>query len=765
MVVRRMGLSVILGTALAASAFGGVRATSDRDVDRAIEATKNYLWGQQNSNGSWQKAHYESRHHLPGYFTTAICTLALLEAGVEANNDPRLARAIDALLEAKCNSLRVIALRSMVLGITLSQPLPPETKTRYQKQLQDDLRWMVRGKSFRGSWGEAGPDGVGDNMCNQFALLALWEAAQAKRRIPPGLFRLAEGVWVERQHNDGGWSFADVAGIELEPDVRMTAAGLSSLYLCWDALTTNPGPARQHEAMDRAWAYLDQKFTPEFFRNDYVLFCIQQLGMRSGRKFIGSYDWYAIGAAKLAEPRPAGTAYSDGEWGPLVRAAFELIFLARGRIPLTFNKLDYGSETDWNLYPRDIARFSDYMKRRYERAMRWQIVRLTDPIPTLLDAPLLLVDGGRALALSAEQWDRLRDYTLRGGTLLFVPVRNGQAFRESVRTALASLYEEQKNQAGRYYELQSLPADHPLYTVQQTIRNGSRILPLQAVGDGTRPLAILCEKDIVGAWQRDAEEVKKCDFDLGVNLFMFTTGKNALSSRMRPVFTAKGPQETRRTIRVAWLKHDGNWNTQPYALDCLSEKLVAENRLALRIVKGAALTPEALKDQHLLWMTGTNAFQLTPAEKQALQNYLNRGGMLFLNAVGGARAFDRSARQLARELGDAMNLSEGEATLASPFFTGKSGDFRGPRIQELNDLRRTVALRSAEPKRTNPFYLYLRGEDVRIVHAQHGLHDTLDGHTTYGARSYMPDSALDLAANIALYAFAGKPQPTSQASP
>jgi hypothetical protein len=39
-----------------------------------------------------------------------------------------------------------------------------------------------------------------------------------------------------------------------------------------------------------------------------------------------------------------------------------------------------------------------------------------------------------------------------------------------------------------------------------------------------------------------------------------------------------------------------------------------------------------------------------------------------------------------------------------------------------------------------------------VIHARLGIHDTLDGHTTWGAKSFMPDSARDLAANIVLYA-------------
>jgi hypothetical protein len=294
--------------------------------------------------------------------------------------------------------------------------------------------------------------------------------------------------------------------------------------------------------------------------------------------------------------------------------------------------------------------------------------------------------------------------------------------------------------------------------VQQKIKNGGKIFPFWAVGDGTRPLAILCERDIASAWQRKASTAMKRDFDMGVNLFMFTTGKNALSSRMRPVFTGKGEGDVRQTAKVAWLKHDGNWNTQPFALESLSEKLVAENHLNLDITKGCPITPEALKGHDLLWMTGTDRFKLTDKERNALKDYLKNGGTLFVNAVGGAKGFDGAARKLLLELSDELNLTAGQADISNPLYTGVIGDFRGPKIKSFRDLKRTIALRTADARSSSPLYVYHRGGNIHMIHAGRGIHDTLDGHTAFDAKSYMPDSARDLAANVVLYAYAGKPK-------
>ncbi|MBN1942892.1 MAG: DUF4159 domain-containing protein [Phycisphaerae bacterium] len=749
-------LAVWLVIAPMVHADDGVREPSDQDIDLAIEAAKSYLWSRQNPGGDWQKPYYEHDHHLPSNFTSAICVYALLEAGETVKGNPRMAKAVESLAQGNPEDLRVRTLRSMSLGRVIAE----DKKSPYRKKLAEDLKWLMgSGKTrFGGSWGVHGPDRNGDNMCNQLGLMAMWESRQAGLKLRTDIFRLAENVWVKRQCKNGGWPFAEVAGIVVDPDVRMTAAGLSSLYICWDATTTASGQYKFHKNMDAGWAFLDKNFSPDFINNCYSAYCIQQLGMLSGRKFIGKHDWYALAAAKLAEPQPTGSAYRGDEWGPIVRAAFELLLLARGRIPLTFNKLNYGQKTSWNYHPRDIVRFTDYMKYNYERPMRWQVVTLADDVKTLQDAPLLFLGGDKPLNLTEKDWALLREYTLRGGTLLFVPSRHSRPFIESIKKTLASLYDEPKKRAGRYYEFQKLPADHPLYSVQQKIPGGEKTYPLWAVGDGTRPLAILCERDIASAWQRKAETAMKRDFDMGVNLFMYTTGKNSLSSRMRPVFTRKQEEgEVRHTAKVAWLKHDGNWNTQPFALESLSEKLVAENRLELEITKGCPITPEALRGHHLLWMTGTDAFTISDKQRAALKQYLQAGGTLFVNAVGGQRGFDAAARRLLLELRDELILSDGEADISSPLYTGVVADFRGPKIKGMSDLKRTIALRTADARSSSPFYVYHRKDNIVMIHAGRGIHDTLDGHTAFGAKSYMPDTARDLAANVVLYAYAGKP--------
>jgi hypothetical protein len=134
-----------------------------------------------------------------------------------------------------------------------------------------------------------------------------------------------------------------------------------------------------------------------------------------------------------------------------------------------------------------------------------------------------------------------------------------------------------------------------------------------------------------------------------------------------------------------------------------------------------------------------------------LREYLHSGGTLLVNAVGGSRAFNGSARKMLDAIFKEGGIGRGYLSKYSPLLTGKCGDFRGPKLDKLS---RTTSFRQAAPRAPLVMLGYRRGERTLAIHIRFGVHDTLDGHTVHGAKSYMPASARDIAANVALYALA-----------
>lgn len=720
------------------------REVTDEDVDRTIDEIKRFLWARQGATGDWPS----DRNDLPGGATTALALFALLEAG-ENPADERIKKGLDALVKLQTNNLYVISVRTMVLS-KVSQAAPA-----YRDQLVKDIKWLTeKALAQGGAWGYGGPERNGDNSCSQFALLALWEADRAKMEINPTLVKAVEQTWLKRQQKDGGWTYAGQPGAGTGSTLTMGTAGLASLYVCQDVLNTACAPYVNRGAADKAWEYVVANLKGDYVKNEYLFFCVQRIGMASGAKFVGDMDWFSVGAAKLAEPNPQGRNFNS-QWGANVRACLELVFLARGRIPLSFNKLEYGTEANWAFHSRDVANFTEYMRRNMERPMRWQSVKITDDVRQLLDAPILLVAGTAAVNFSEEDWGKLREYTLRGGTLLFVPSHENKLFHDSVTAGLEKLYTQQQKDSPGNYKLEALPADHPLYSAQEKIAATAE--PMMGVSDGTRLLAVVMQHDICCGWHKRLYASNKLDFATGVNFYLYATGANSLRMRLRPVFVSGGG-EAKTKAKVAWVQHGGNWNVAPYGLNYVSDKLLAENRVSLDVSAGVPMDAAKLNGFPLAWLTGSKAVEFTDAEVDALRQYVKGGGTLFINAVGGAPEFQESADKLLEKLfAGWTGVSRAPTSDHNPLMTGKCGDYRGPAVKTI--LRTRAWQRAADSKSGDGIQLMTEGNRILAIYSPYGLHDTLDGHMAFGAMSFMPTTARDLAANIVLYSLTDKTQP------
>ena len=723
------------------------REVTDEDIERVIDETKRYLYSTRNrETGLWA----DIRHHADTNIKTGVSALAayaLLEAGEHPQYKP-LKAALDALVKVRINNTYTVAARVMALSLAV----PQVKDSPYRPVLKNDVKWLVHNAARYGAWGYNGAEKDGDNSCSQLALLALWEADRAVIPIPNrlGLMRRLEGVWVRRQRKDGGWMYS-APGIEGTSTVSMASAGLASLYICRDVASLASGRYGHQKTLDQGWDYLAKNLKPSYVGDGYLAFCVQRVGMATGRKFLGKMDWFEVGAKALCTPDPYGKTYR-GKWGSVVRASFELIFLARGRIPLTYNKLRYGLKPEnWNYHSRDIPRFTEYMRRNFEKRMRWQVVRLTDDVQRFLDAPILMISGTEPLAFKKAQWAKLREYALRGGMLLFVATRNSRPFLDSVHAGLKDLFKVQRELVGEYYTLEKLPNDHKLYDVHKKISpdKNKQVPVLWGVSDGTRLLAIVSDEDIAASWQRYERRSGHVNYALGSNIYFYATGGNPMRSRMRPVFAGTG-KTVRHVVRVGWLKHGGNWCTQPHALKYTSEKLTAENRVAIDLAVGVRIEPERLKKYHLLWLTAARDFSLTETQIKALRDYMLGGGMLFVNAIGGSVEAHRAAREMLDKIRAGTDIAEGLVSPESPLMTGKCGDFRGPKLTDIQ-LLRTKAWQRESKASDLKLRLYEKGGRLVAAYGRYGIHDTLDGHAGTGARSYLPTTARQIAANIVLY--------------
>ncbi len=450
---------------------------------------------------------------------TALAVYALLEAGESPKSKP-IHLALDWLAKTSLKKTYDIGLRcnAWVSASTDDAAL-------YRKLLDKDAKALLGSTSDGGYGYDIGVmANYPDNSNSQYGLLGVWAAARTGYEVPEEYWTKVRKYWEGCQNGDGGWGYrkADKFG----STGTMTAAGLASLFVCYDNLSL-----KSFERCDSSGTELQSALRGLKWFNDhfddmisektpfstpgnaadlyYFLYGVERVALASGYKYFGKSDWYRTGVKRLLETVTSGGAWphhysnTDGTPRDDVSTAFALLFLVRGRNAVLFNKLQFPSvgtrknetnTTDWNCRPRDIAMVTAWLGRTYEMSLNWQIVSLQEtPIAEWHDAPVLYIGGSKEPRFLDQDLIKLRKYVLQGGTILSCTECNGAGFRKGIREAYKRMFPE--------YEMISLPLTHELCTkVSHFDLNGRP--RFYAITNGVRLLAIHVDDDLPMAWQQ-----------------------------------------------------------------------------------------------------------------------------------------------------------------------------------------------------------------------------------------------------------------------
>ncbi len=166
-----------------------------QSIDRAIVALREM----QTAKGGWP---------IFSRFTggsTALCTLALLNAGVP-KEDPAVARALEYLRKlGQLDSVYAASLQTMVFATA-----DPE---RYRLHIRQNVAWLESAQSEAfGGWSYDAISKNPDNSNSQFAILALNEAARVGVNVDRKVWERAARYWEQEQLRDGSWGYGRRVG-------------------------------------------------------------------------------------------------------------------------------------------------------------------------------------------------------------------------------------------------------------------------------------------------------------------------------------------------------------------------------------------------------------------------------------------------------------------------------------------------------------------------------------------------------------------------
>jgi len=738
-------------------------------VRTAIAGGVKYLLEEQHANrGSWNDLAL-----YPGG-VTALCTLALLNAGVEPS-DPHIQKSLVFLRKIEPSKTYSVALQTMAL--CAAEP------RRDLILIQRNVRWLESTQLPGGLWSYPGVGG--DNSNSQFAVLALHEAERVGARVDPATWQRAADYWSGSQNADGSWSYQAGWPNGLG---SMTCAGIGASVIC-SGKVNNPSAEvkddlvqccrspEEDDSLERALGWLARNFSVR--RNPgrrglghvwhyYYLYGLERVGRLTARRLIGQHDWYREGAEFLIQQQDpfshhwAGTGHAEDN--PHIATSLALLFLSKGRRPVLVAKLQHGPGEDWNNHQSDIANLTARAEKLWGLDLTWQIV---DPKPAtvddLLQAPVLFLSGSRKPDLRGLE-HKMRDYLDRGGFLFAEACcLNGSQFEKGFREFIERVFPEPE------YRLRRAGPEHPLWRVEELVRPESPYIGrLWTVEYGCRTCVVFSEIDLSCYWELYGQGRHRglpktvagrlADANaVGVNVLAYATNREPKGKEAAFVGSADlaevNAAGSRGTIQIAKLQHGGGCNDAPGALVNLL-RAAAQGELKLRI--STTEYPIRADDKnlfrfHMAFMHGRHDFRFTPKERESLQRYLKNGGTLFADSICASKEFAAAFRREMQAVLPEIHLERIPVT--DPLFSDAAGGFdvrqvnrRDPVEQQAGQHLRT-RVRKVEPE--------LEGIAIdgrwAVVFSPYDISCALEQHESLECRGYTRQDAARLGLNVLMY--------------
>lgn len=764
-----LGSFCLVSPARAQLLQGAAEPITAEDVRDSIAGGIKYLLEEQDQNrGTW--------NDLPQYpgGVTALCTLALLNAGVEPSH-PQIQKALTFLRTLEPSKTYSVALQTMVFCMAEPQ--------RDQILIQRNASWFESTQLPNGSWSY--PSGDGDNSNAQFAVLALHEAERAGAEIRRETWEKAATYWAECQNPDGAWGYKMDWNEGLG---SMTCAGIGATVICQERVRAADAhvdnglveccqPHVDDDSLERAINWLARNFSVR--RNPgrrgmgqvwhyYYLYGLERVGRLTARRFIGDHDWYREGAEYLIRQQDPFSHHWQGqntaEDNPHIATSMALLFLSKGRRPVLMAKLEHGPGQDWNNHENDVANLTARVEKLWDIDLTWQVM---DPesatVDDLLQSPVLFLSGSKAPELAGTE-KKIRDYLDRGGFLFAEACcLDGSGFEKGLRKYLDGVFPEKE------YKLRRAGPEHPIWRIEEIVRPESPYVGrLWTVEYGCRTCVVFSEIDLSCYWELSGRG-KLPDFPesitnrladanaIGANVLAYATNREPKGKEAAFV-AAIDPAEilaagTRGTIQIAKLQHGGGCNDAPGALVNLL-RAAAQGDLKLQASTDeypiAADSP-LLSRYIMAFMHGRHDFRFTPAERENLREYLLNGGTLLADSICASKPF---AEAFTREIQAVLPDTKLERIpISDPLFTNAAGGFDIRRVER----RDPVARQANEPLETRtrqvePELMGIRLEDRwAVIFSPYDISCALEQHEAMECRGYTREDAARIGLNVLMY--------------
>lgn len=732
--------------AVAPAAHAQGKNLTDKQVDDAVEAIKAYLYKNQAADGGWYGAYHAGPQEPAAknnWGPTAMATLALIVSG-ESPQNPKIKKALELLAKVEITGVYALSMRAHVWSY-----LPQEI---FGKLLEKDTETMYNSwygwarfnypvakygetfnDQFKGNGSQASNGGRIDNSTTQYGVLALWQAAKRGAKIPNEFWELAVNNFLEQQQADGGWAYSGARNATQS----MTLAGLTVMFVAQQELFRGQSKANPKltESIEKGLDYLNNNFSTDAGVHggvSYMWYGYERVGLASGIKYFGGKDWFQEIAQKIvAKKANFGNSYHT--------AAFDLMFLARGRVPVWINKLQIPG-TAWNNRPNDVYFLNKFISEYREHEVNWQVVGVKSDPKEWMSAPLMWISSNSDVEWTDEYVAKIKEYIDLGGTVLANPEDRSSSFRASIQELAEKMYPDLKFEA--------VTREHPMANLLEGDPRGSRAPEFEILTNGARVLMIMPKNDWGMTFQKDLKpNPKKVSAwrDI-INIYGVVTDRGELTPRLSSPWVTKKAGNSTGTIKVVIPQWEDPAGKLLEADVYKAMKNYMHNTTGRAIdVQTLPLSELASAGPALLHMTGVDAISISEAERDAIKAYIDAGGTILIENFGGTGKFATSVRD---QLNPLFPGNEDKVSTRSDIITGRN-------LPEGSTSNRRVVFRRLVIERSNPDgRLTLRGWEVDkrypVLLSYEDLSLGMLGVKQYGINGYSVDSSRDLMVNILL---------------
>ncbi len=742
-------------------------------VEQGIGQAIRYFLSNQLPDGGWP----EFSPQYPDGVSTLV-TLALLNSGMEPNR-PEIAKALQFISRRKLERTYTVSVQTMALCAA--------NPNKYANQIQSNAQWLIDAQLANGGWGYGARDGgTGDPSNSQFALLALHEAQRSgvcsvSVEHWSKVFGEAEKYWHRLQNRDG--SFPYDSGGNAPGRGSMTCAGIASLVIVGSQLDSLGGEAldrvqccgeaSQNQARIAAalkWLGDNLSLTSNpghLAEYLYYMYALERAGRLTGRRFIGEADWYRQGSLALLQLQDkitgrivARNAYNGND---VSETAFALLFLAKGKRQTVINRLQYGSDNDWNNHPAAIQHLTTFTEQAWKRELSWQNVELDKAtVKDLLEAPVLFFSGSRVPVLTAKHKLILKEYVQQGG-FIFAEACNGdgcdgKAFEDFFNKLMLELFDK---------PLEKLSPDHPIWFAEtrvapQDLPHDAWLYGVQTccrLGVVYSPISLSCRWQLnqpFGAKLETTPTVQK-DLDastkIGINVLAYVTGRE-LKQKLDTVTVLEEVRNQLPTDRGVFLlpklQHNAGANDASQAVPNLIKWLDKENPFQLssenRVIE---ISRQELKKYPVAFMHGRGELRLTELQRDALREYFKNSGFLFVDAICADQAFAESfRREMALVLESPLSkLPESHALLTREF-----GGFDIREVTVIDPDLSGDSINAAQRRLAPRLEFGSVDNRIAVVFSPLDISCALESRHSLQCRGYVRDDAARIGINVVLFA-------------